>query len=100
MGKRPGGNQGGGAKPPPINPASREFLEAVQALAYGVTSLAESLPDLIERLEIVSQQQAVLIAAEAQRRNVSADNLVKDMLMRLGQSVFNPGRGNRRGGGG
>jgi hypothetical protein len=106
MGKSKGGNDGGGPTPPPINPASQELLEAVQALAYGVTGLAESLPVyaervevLIERLEVVSQQFAVLIAAEAERRNVSADNLVKGMLMNLGRSVFRSGRRGKGGGG-
>ena len=79
----------GGDVPPP-NPKSQELLDAVNALAYGVTSLADSMPELIERMEIVSQQFAVLIASEAERRKTSADNLVKNMLMGLGSKIFDP----------
>lgn len=68
---------------------SQELLEAVNALAWGVTSLAESLPQMVEQLEVVSQQFSVLIAAEAQHRNVSAQNMVRDVLMGLSQKVFN-----------
>lgn len=91
--QKPGGGVPRGGEPPPsISEKSQELLDAINALAYGVTTLSESLPRMIEALEVVSQQFAVIIAAEAQRRNTSAENLVQNMLMNLGQRVFKPRR--------
>lgn len=91
MSKR-GVSQGAAGPGIPGVDKSQELLDAVNALAWGVTSLAESIPQLVEQLEVVSQQFAVLIATEAQHRNVSAQNMVKDVLVSLGQKVFKPRR--------
>lgn len=90
--RQPGPMPGGGQAPPGEN-RSQQLLDAVNALAYGVTSLAESLPQLCETLEVISQQFAVLIAAEAQRRNLSADQFVQGVLQNLGSRIFNGRRG-------
>lgn len=77
-----------GGGPPPGVDKSQQMLDAINALAWGVVALAESVPQLCETLEVVSQQFAVLIASEAQRRNSTADNLVEHVLMGLGSKVF------------
>lgn len=100
----PRGHASGGGQPPPGGgDRSQQLLDAVNAIAWGVTSLAETIPHLIEALEsqsqtcetlaVVSQQLAVLIASEAQRRNTTAENLAQQMLISLGQKVF---RGRRK----
>lgn len=85
---KPRGTAPGGGQPPPGPDKSQELLDAINALAYGVTSLAESVPQLCETLEVVSKQFAVLIASEAQRRSITAETLVEQTLIGLGQRVF------------
>lgn len=94
MAKRAG--TGGGPVPPPNNAKAQELIDAVNALAYGVNSLAEILPEFMDKLEVVSQQYAVLIASEADRRHISADKLAGDMLANLANRVFGQGAGRRR----
>lgn len=77
-----------GGGPPPGVDKSQQVVDAINALAWGTTALAESLPHLCESLEVVSQQFAVIIASEAQRRNTTAENLVEHVLMGLGSKVF------------
>lgn len=71
---------------------SRELLDAVNALAFGVTSLAEVIPPLIETLEEVAQQFSVIIAMEAERRNTNTMDTVQKALANLGQLFTTRGK--------
>lgn len=89
--KRAPGGVGAGFQPPPINPKSQELLDAVNALAYGVNNLADVLPDFMDKLEVVSQQFAVLIASQAEQRQMSADKFANNVLHNLADRVFGGG---------
>lgn len=90
MARRRAQSEGAGpqSQSPPINSKSQELLDSVNALAYGVNSLAEVLPEFVDKLEVVTQQFAVLIAAEAERRHQTADQLASQMLSGLAEKVF------------
>ena len=72
---------------------SQELLDGVTRLATATENLVEVLPILVEAMEASSQQYAVLIALEAQRRNVTPEALVKHTLSGLFERAFGGSKG-------
>jgi len=77
----------------PPGDKSQELLDGVNRLATATENLVEALPVLIESMEVVSQQYAVLIALEAQKRQVTPETLVKNTLEGLFSRVMQRGGG-------
>jgi len=78
---------GRGGQPPD---KSQELLDSVNRLATATENLCETMPILIEGVEAVSQQFAVLIALEAQKRRVTPETLVQSTLQGLMERVLAP----------
>ena len=91
MGKQRSGGTGPSAQQ---NANAKQLLDAVNRLADGTIMMAENMSELSDKLELVSTQFSVLIAAEAEKRNQPVQNMVEGLLKNLGEHAFRGG--NRR----
>jgi hypothetical protein len=92
MARQPKGGPPPGGPPPD---KSQQLLDAVNNLAASVHGLNENLPRLVQQLDAVTRQFAILIAMEADKRDMSVQGFVTQALMRLGEHAFGGKKGGR-----
>jgi hypothetical protein len=84
-----------GAPPPggaPPHDRSQQLIDAVNNLAAAMHGLNQGLPRMVEMLDAVSRQFAILITMEAEKRGMTVQNFITQALMQLGEKAFRGGR--------